>query len=345
MLATRTVGLDFFRPSVIRVHELPVSPTKSPLRYAPALSFPQYVTAQQAIEALRQMQPEHDTIYYLFVTDYEEHLVGVVSLRNLVVAPPGSQLFEFMDRRIITLPYDASLEEQAHLMSETGLLALPVVDEDGRLVGAVDTNDMISAVKDETTEAMYHLAGIPAQEDMSRPVFQVAQERFLWLLLNMGGLALVAWSINVFAPTITHLVLLAALLPVIISLGRSASMQSLTLLVRSLSLGKIRLADVRRALSHEIAASILSGVVVGLVAGIGVWVWQDHIVLGIIAGLTSLATLLVGAVAGVLIPLLLKFLHLNPARGATAFASTITGLSGVWMFLQSCTLALHLGYL
>jgi magnesium transporter len=346
MLATRTVaGLDMFRPPVVRVHEMPVSSTSLRPLYAPALSFPQQVTVQQAIDALRQMQTENDCIYYLFVTDYEEHLVGVVSLRQLIIAPPGARLFELMDRRTITLPPDASLAQQARLMRETGLMALPVVDEDGRLVGAVDTHELIAAVKDETTEEMYHLNGVGKNEEIDGGVLENATGRISWLLFNMVSVFLLAWIVSLFSDTITQMAILAAFIPVVAGQGRNASMQTLTFFLRSLMLGKINRTNVRKVAGRELAIGVTNGLLIGGLVGIAGWFWQGNIALGLIAGLATWGAMLIAPIAGVLVPFLLKSCHLNPSKGATLLVTTVVHSSALLLFLGLGSIMSSMGYL
>lgn len=345
MLATRTVpGMDIFRPSIVRVHEMAQQPEDT-MRYAPALSFPQHITAQQAIDALRQMGADHDRVYYLFITDYDERLVGVVSLWQLVVASPGARLFELMDRRLITLPHDSSLEEQAHLITETGLLALPVVDEDGRLIGAIDTGDLIDAVKEEAAERLYHLASVCKHERIDRPVAFSIRDRIVWLLGSLAGVLLVAWSVTLFETTIAHLIFLAAFIPVMIGLSRSASTQTLTLIVRSLALGKVSYHNALAVLERELVIGGASGLFIGLVVGLVGYFWKNNVSFGVLVGLVTIGNMLVSAAAGVLIPLLLKKAHLNPAAASSLLVTTTANVCSMLFFLGMGTLAVQMGYL
>lgn len=348
MLATHTSGLDLFRPSIVRVHEPPEVAAAPRLSFAPALSFPQHVTVQQSIEALRQMQPENEGIYYLFVTDYESRLVGVVSLWQLVISPPGAHLFEIMDRRMVTLPPDASLEEQAHLMSETGLMALPVVDEDGRLVGAMDSNELIAAVKDETTEEICYLAGMEKsthQTDGEHSFVEALRERGGWLIVGLIGALAVAGVLSFFEATIAHVTILALFLPVVAALSSRAGTQTLAFVVRSLSLGTLRAGDLRSILNREIVLGLANGVGLGVLAGTVGWIWQQNIVFGIVAGVSLFGALLVAALAGVVVPCTLKKLRLHPARGASLLVTTMTGMSSVIFFMGLGTLAIYMGYM
>lgn len=349
MLATHTVrsatGLDAFRPSIIRIHEMPVSSDTSRTLYAPALSFPQQVTTEQAINALREMRVDNDSIYYLFVTDYHEHLVGVVSLRQLIVAPPTARLFEVMDQRLITLPPDATLEEQADLMSKTGLLALPIVDEEGRLVGAVDTNDLIEALKDEATEGMYQLAGVCKHDHMNHPLVNAAGDRVVSLMVSLFGIFLAAWIISLYQNTIAQVAILAAFIPIVTSPGKIAGTQTLTFVVRSLMLGNVRLPDAKQVFSRELIVGVTNGLCLGAAVGCITWVWQSNALLGLIAGLATLLSLLIAVVVGVVIPMMYKTLRINPACASEQFVSAITTLCALGIFLGMSVLATQMGYL
>ncbi len=350
MLATRTAGMEILRPttirpSLIRIHKLNASSVEEHPAYEPALSLPQYAKVHQAIDALRQLDPEETTIYYLFVTDYEGHLVGVVSLWQLIVASPNTELIELTDRRIITLPYDASLEEQAHLMSETDLVALPVVDENGRLVGAMDTKDLITAIKDEATEQMYQLAGVCKQEHIDRPLPQAVRDRFLWLLVSVLGGFFIAWIASLFVETIAHAAMIAVFLPLVAGLCHSAGAQTVTFISRSLTLGQLNTDDFRRIFNREAVIGLINGAAIGTLVGILGATWQGSIALGSVIGLATMGYLVVAPVVGVAIPFCLKSLHLNPTRLSSVFVQTVTNAAGIVILLGLGTLGVHLGYL
>lgn len=345
MIAIRTATeLDLIRPSVVRVHELPAE-TDTPVTYAPALSFPQYATAQQAIEALRQMQPGDDSVYYLFVTDTDDRLVGVVSLRQLVTAAPSARLFEIMHQQVITLPDTATLEEQAHVLGESGMLALPVVDADGRLVGAMDTSDLIAAIEAEATEDMYRLAGVNKDEELERPLQRAALDRGFWLTINVITAFLVAWVVSNFENVIAQAAILAAFMPIVASQGGNAGTQTLTFIVRSLALGEVSFRNAWRTLRRELLIGISNGLSIGLLVGLAGWLWQGSVALGLIVGVAMLGNLLIAALAGVLVPLALKALRIDPALASSIFVTTVTDVCGFVFFLSLGAMALQLGYL
>jgi magnesium transporter len=344
MLATRSIiHMDVFRPSIVRVHELPTASTACRPLYAPALSFPQYITVQQAIDALRQTND--DSIYYLFVTDYENHLVGVVDIRQLVTASPDAQLFEVMDKRKITLPPDASLEEQAHVMCTSGLMALPVVDEAGRLVGAMDTTDLIGAVKDEATRQIYQLAGIGQHDDLTHSVWHSIWHRMGWVIANLVSILFIGWVVSLFYETITHVVMLAVLIPLVVGTSRGGGMQTLSLVVRSMALGTIRDVRYQHIIRHEGIVGMVNGLIAGLLGGGVMWLWQQQLALAVVAGVALCGTFFVAAIVGVVMPFLLRSLHVNPSYGASFLVITISNACGIMLCMGLGSLALQAGYL
>lgn len=343
MIAFRTAAeLDLLRPTIVRVHEVPAE-FASEVRYAPAMSFPQYVTVEQTIEALREMTSETDSIYYLFVTNVEEHLVGVVSLRQLLIAAPETKLYEIMDRRVITLSHDATLQEQAHILSESGVLALPVVDEKRRLIGAMDACDLITAMQAESTTQMYQMAGVHKDETVTRPLSRAASDRLSRLSLNLVLALLAVWVVSSFSNIMSGFTMMAAFLPLVLLQGSQATSQTLTLIGRSLALGEIQLPRVRRILGRELLIGVVNGLGIGLLAGAIGWMWQGRMAFGLIVGGTMLGDLLLAAVLGVSVPLLLKALRINPTRVSLAVVTTVTSVGGLALFLGLGALALQLG--
>jgi magnesium transporter len=341
MIATNTTTrLDLILPPVVRFHDMPAHVAPTRLTCSPALSFHQQTTVQQAIDALRQMQSDIDHVYYLFVTDAQERLVGVVSMRALICATPGARLFEFMDRQVISLSDDATLQEQAHVMSESGLLALPVVDEKGRLLGAMDASDLIRAMQEESTAEMYHLAGIDNKETMEYTPAAARSYRTFWLLANLGVVFLAAVLISSFQSVVATMSVLAALLPLAVLLGGLAGRQTLTFVVRSLTLGQIDHTQMRRVLSRELAAGLGNGLIIGGIAGAVTWLWQGQAELGLVVGVSVLLTLLLATLLGVVVPIACKALHIGQARVSVLMVTALSSLGGLALLLGLSALVL-----
>jgi magnesium transporter len=345
--ATEEAMIAFRTDAELALHiDRPIgSPTQAALTYAPALSFPHYATAQQVIDSLRQVRPDPRSVYYLFVTDTDNQLAGVVSLRNLVIAAPETRLEVLMDRNVVALRQDAPPEEQAHALSESGLLALPVVDEQGRLVGTTDAGDLIAAAEEEATEDMYLLAGVHKDEEIERPLLFAARDRVFWLTINTITAFLVAWVVSHFADVIAQAAILAAFMPIVAGQGGNAGTQTLTFIVRSLALGEVTFTNARRTLLRELAIGISNGLLIGTLVGVVGYLWQGSLALGIIVGLALLGNLFIASLAGVIVPLALKALRIDPALASSVFVTATTDSCGFFFFLGLGALALQAGYL
>jgi magnesium transporter len=315
------------------------------LVYAPALSFPKHASAQQVIDALRMMRPGDESVYYLFVSGEEDRLVGVVSLRQIVTAPPDTRLELLMSPEVISLPAEMAPEEQAHILGDSGLLALPVVDAEGRLVGSLDAGELLDTVEEEATEDMYRLAGVSGDEELARPLARAARDRVFWLMINMATAFLAAAVVSSFEGVIAQVAMLAAFMPVVAGQGGNAGTQTLTFIVRSLALGEVSFGNARRTLLRELAIGVSNGLCIGLLVGLIGSLWQGSAALGVVIGLAMLGNLILASLAGVLVPLALKALKIDPALASSIFVTTVTDVCGFGLFLGLGALALQMGYL
>jgi magnesium transporter len=315
------------------------------LAYAPALSFPKHATTQQLIDALRMMRPGDESVYYLFVTGEEDRLVGVVSLRQVVTAPPDTRLDAIMSTEVVSLRASMPAEEQAHILGDSGFLALPVVDDAGRLVGSLDATELLDAVEDEATEDMYRLAGVAKDEELERPIARAARDRVFWLTINMATAFLAAAVVSRFEGVIAQAAVLAAFMPVVAGQGGNAGTQTLTFIVRSLALGEVSFANARRTLLRELFIGVCNGVAIGTLVGVIGFLWQSSAALGVVVGVAMLGNLILASLAGVLVPLALKALKIDPALASSIFVTTVTDVCGFALFLGLGATALGMGYL
>lgn len=342
MIAFRTPAEGaFLRAQDVR----PAAHDADGLIYAPALSFPRHATAQQVIDTLRHMRPDAASSSYLFVTGEAGRLIGALSLHQLVVASPDARVESLMSPSLISLPEDLPAEEQARILSDSGLMALPVVDGLGRLVGALDAGDLLDAVEEEATEDMYRLAGVHKDEEISRPLSLAARDRVFWLIINLGTAFLAASVVSSFQNVIAHAAVLAAFMPIVAGQGGNAGTQTLTFIVRSLALGELRFANARQILLREIAIGICNGLCIGLLVGLLGWLWKGIPALGVVVGVAMLGNLILASVAGVVVPLALKALRIDPALASSIFVTTVTDVCGFFFFLSLGMLALQMGYL
>jgi magnesium transporter len=300
------------------------------------------MTAAEAITAL-QGSRDVEMVFYLYVMDARRHLVGVVSLRRLLLVPPATPLKRIMTTDLISVRADMDQEEVARQVASYNLLAIPVVDEENKLVGIITVDDIIDVIKDEATEDVYRLAGVAGDDRVfTRPIDSL-RKRVPWLQVNLVTAFIAAFVVGLFEDTIAQVTVLAMFMPVVAGMGGNAATQTLTVIVRGIALGELTWANTRQALFKEAAVGIGNGIATGAVAALVVWVWKGDPTLGLIIGAAMVINMFVAATAGTLIPLSLRALKVDPALASSVFITTLTDVFGFLSFLGLATL--FLGYL
>jgi magnesium transporter len=300
------------------------------------------MTVQGAIAYLRAVAPESEDVYYLFVVDEEVRLVGVVSLRQLVVVPPWTRVAEIMDPDIIQIRADADQEEAARLMSRYDLLALPVVDEEGHLLGLITHDDLVEVLEDEATEDIYRLGGLPEEHPPDIPIPAALRTRMPWLVLNLGTALASAAILSLFEGTIARVAVLAAFFPIVAGVSGSAGTQALTVTVRGLALGELSPRDGLRALGREVLIGLANGVAVGGLTALIALLWKGTPMLGGVVGVATLLNMIGAGIAGALVPLMMQVFRLDPALASPILVTTITDTCGYFFYLGLATLVLGL---
>jgi len=290
-------------------------------------------------EAIAEIQGNRDVemVFYLYVTDDRGHLVGVVSLRRLLLVSPETPLKRIMTADLISARADMDQEEVARQVAAYNLLAIPVVDEENKLVGIITVDDVIDVIKDEATEDIYRLAGVAGDERVFTPARESLQKRLPWLTVNLATAFVASAVVSLFDKTIADLPYIVKFMPVVAGMGGNAATQTLTVIVRGLALGELTWANSRKALLKEVAVGIGNGVTLGIVAALVAWVAQAPLALGIVLGASMVINMFVAAAAGTLIPLGLKAMRADPALASTVFITTCTDVAGYASFLGFAT--------
>ena len=297
------------------------------------------LTAGEAIQAL-QGSREVEMVFYLYVVDERRHLVGVVSLRRLLLVAPETPLQRIMTTDLISARVETDQEEVAQHVANYNLLAIPVVDEENKLVGIITVDDVIDIIKDEATEDLYRLAGVSGDEHVFTPALESARKRLPWLAMNLVTAALAAFVVRVFQATIDQVVMLAVLMTIVASMGGNAATQTLTVIVRAIALGELTWGNSRRAVLKEALVGLGNGLVLGSVGALVAWLLSGNVYLGAILALAMVINLLVAAVAATLIPIALRALKVDPALASAVFITTLTDVFGFFAFLGLATLFL-----
>ena len=295
------------------------------------------LTAGEAIAALQQSR-DVEMVFYVYVVDERRHLVGVLSLRRLLLVSPETPLKRIMTADLTTARANTDQEEVARLVASYNLLAIPVVDDENKLVGIITVDDVIDVIKDEATEDIYRMAGVSSDEHVFTSARESLRKRLPWLGVNLVTAILAALVVRLFQSTIDQVVALAAFMTIVASMGGNAATQTLTVIVRGIALGELTWSNSRRALVKEAMVGIGNGMILGLVgAGFAWWVVGNPYFGGILA-LAMVINLLVAAVAATLIPIALRALRIDPALASSVFITTLTDVFGFFAFLGLATL-------
>ena len=298
------------------------------------------ITVQEALDYLRVLSPDSDAIYYLFVVDDEVTLVGVVSLRQLVITPPSTRIQEIMDTDVLSVRADTDQEEAARLMSRYDLLALPVVDDQRHLLGVITHDDLVEVLEDEATEDIYRLGGVPEEQVPDAPLSSALRTRLPWLVLNLGTAMASATVLSLFESTIAQIAIITAFFPIVAGVSGSAGTQTLTVIVRGLALGELNPRDAIRALAREAVIGLSNGLAVGVLVALIAFVWKGTPLLGLVVGSATLLNLIAAGIAGVLVPMAMQTLKLDPALASPVLVTTLTDTLGYLIYLSIATAVL-----
>ncbi|HEY1301957.1 MAG TPA: magnesium transporter [Vicinamibacterales bacterium] len=334
------VVLDLMRPKESRVveHLLEYAErTAGRIMNPNVFALNEDMTVGEAITEL-QSNREVEMVFYLYVVDERRHLVGVTSLRRLLLVSPETPLKRIMTADLISARVDMDQEEVARQVAAYNLLAIPVVDEENKLVGIITVDDVIDVIKDEATEDIYRLAGVAVDERVFTPAQESLRKRLPWLGVNLATAFLAAAVVGIFTGTINALPILAVFMPIVAGMGGNAATQTLTVIVRGIALGELSWSNSRKALMKEAAVGLGNGVVLGLIAASVAWLTRGDPVLGLVLGAAMVINMFVAATAGVLIPLGLRAAGIDPALASSVFITTMTDVFGFLSFLGLATL-------
>src|SRR3954451_15882879 len=295
------------------------------------------MTAGEAITTL-QGSRDVEMVFYLYVVDVRRHLVGVISLRRLLLVPPSTPLKRIMTTDLTSVRTDTDQEEVARLVASYNLLAIPVVDEENKLVGVITVDDVIDVIKDEATEDVYRLAGVAGDDRVFTSAWDSLRKRLPWLIVNLATAFLAASVVALFSRTIDKVVALAVFMPVVAGMGGNAATQTLTVIVRGIALGELTWGNSRKALFKEASVGIGNGIACGLVGAVVVWLFSGDRVLAGILAMAMVINMFVAAAAGTVIPLALRAMKVDPALASAVFITTLTDVFGFLSFLGLGTL-------
>lgn len=297
-------------------------------------------TVEKTIERLRQLAPDAESAYYLYVVDDHHQLYGVVSIRELIVSQPQTIIEEIMSERVVSVPVDMDQEEVARTMSNYGFLAVPVV-KGNRMVGVITVDDAMEVMEEEASEDMMKFGGITGPEagmqDLSVSAVKSAMGRIPWLVGLLGVGIMAGNIISHYEETLSAVVVLAMFIPMMAGMAGNTGTQSLAVVVRGLTMGQFKGKDVWRLIRREAAVGLLIGMVNGLLISIIAAVWHDSLILGFVIGLSLWITMFFATLAGTIVPLIMTKLKIDPAVASGPFITTLNDLVGLTIYFSVAT--------
>jgi magnesium transporter len=303
----------------------------------------QGLTVGEAIEKIRRMDQDKETVYYAYIIDDQRHLVRVVSLRQLLFSIPTAQIKDIASERVIKTYTETPQEETAQIMKRYDLLALPVVDRENRLVGIVTIDDIVDVLEEEATEDIQKLAGVSGDEEaLSSPRITI-RKRLPWLLGNIGLYIGAASAIAPFQSVISLVPVLAVIMPILSNTSGNVAIQALSVTVRGLGIGEVTVADTFRILRKELLAGVGTALALGMSLAILSLIWAAPIDrwVAVVAGLVMVINVFVAASLGTLLPMGLKRLNLDPALISGPLLTTTLDAVGFLTFLGLISIAIN----
>jgi len=310
------------------------------------------MTVDEAVSYLRRQARENlETIYYVYVADEQQHLLGVVSFRELFIASSDKRVRDVMTTNLITVGEEVHQEDVSRLFADEALMAIPVVDPEGRIKGIVTVDDIVDVVQEEATEDAQKFGGMEALEE---PYLQIALSRMIkkrggWLAALFLGEMLTASAMAFFQDEIARAVVLALFVPLIISSGGNSGSQASTLVIRAMALGEVRLRDWWRVVRRELAVGFALGAMLGIIGFVRIVAWQavspiygDHYMRVAQTVLFSLiGVVMFGTIAGSVLPFVLRRVGFDPASASAPFVATLVDVTGLVIYFSVGSLMLR----
>ncbi|MES1928331.1 magnesium transporter [Salinisphaera dokdonensis CL-ES53] len=289
---------------------------------------------------LQQRGTLPDDTESLFVVSRYGRYLGMLTLAKLVTLDPERDVSEVMNTDLEALPVDMAAAQVAKRFQDLDLISAPVVDENGKLLGRITIDDVVDVIRDEAEHSIMSMAGLDEEEDVFAPIARSARRRATWLGANLLTAFLAAQVVGLFEATLSEVVALAVLMPIVASMGGIGGSQTLTLMIRGLSMGQIGFGNAKTLLVKELAVAVINGVLWGAVVGVVAQIWFGDPTLGVIIAVALVLNQIGAAIAGVTIPLAMKKMGIDPALAGSVVLTTITDVIGFGAFLGLGTLFL-----
>jgi magnesium transporter len=302
------------------------------------VSFSKDARVREVVARLKTITSTRHPQSYAYAVDDHRRLLGVLNMRDLLLADDEARVESIMRTDVLSVPAHIDREELIASPKLKGYLSIPVVDAQGRLLGAVRTSDLLESSQEEATEDLQRLFGTSADERAFSPIFFKVRQRLPWLTVNLATAFLASAVVAQFEGLIGRIAVLAVFLPIVAGQGGNAGVQSLSVVLRGLVIGEVRMRDAMRLTSTEVGVGLLNGLVIGVITALGAWLWNGNPWMGLVLGLAMVVNMIGAGLAGAVIPLGMKRLGFDPAQSSGIFLTTVTDVVGFSSFLGFATI-------
>ena len=297
-------------------------------------------TVSQAIEKIKEIAPKTEHIETIYVMNNKKKIVGTVSLRDLLVADKEDVLEDLMNPNFLFVDPDLDQEEVARIVSKYDLNAIPVINSQKVMLGIITVDDIVDVIIEEQTEDILKMGGVDKEETLDSTVMQSVKRRLPWLLVNLATAFLASFTIKAFEGIIAQVVALSDTMTMIAGMGGNAGSQTVSIIIRSLAMGKVKFNEVKKLVLKEVVVGVINGAAVGIITGIVVSIIYSNVYLGLIIFLAMIGNLIISGFFGLIIPIILEKLKVDPAISSSIFLTTATDVLGFFLFLGLASLFL-----
>jgi magnesium transporter len=299
------------------------------------IALPEDLTAEETINKIRELSPEAEMVYYIYIIDKKERLIGVISLRDLIIANPKAKISEVMEKDVISVLDTEDQETVARVISDYYFLALPVIDKRGVLLGIITVDDVIDVLEEEVTEDIHKMVGSSeVYEDklIKANSLTRAKARIPWLFICLVGDIISGLIIKFHSGILQTIIAMAFFIPIILDMGGNVGSQSSTVTVRALATGQIEIDELWKNIWAEVKVGCIIGLVVGVVMSFIALLWQNNYLLGLLIGISLGVTMITATTMGALLPLIFTKIKIDPAISAGPFITTAIDVSGLLIY-------------
>lgn len=305
-----------------------------------AITVRENITLEVVLRYLRRRGALPESTDKLFVVDRHDALIGQLEIGRLLTTDPDRRVSQVMDREVIRFPALAPQQDVAKAFEDYDLISAPVVDEHNRLIGRITIDDVVDVLREEAEHSILAPAGLSEDEDIFAPPLRTSRRRSVWLAVNLVTAIIAAAVVGLFESTIEKVVALAVMMPIVAGMGGNAGTQTVTAVIRGLALGIVSESNARRLLTRELAVGALNGLVFALAVGLIAVLWHKNLMLGPVIAMAMVINLTFAALFGVLIPVAVRRLGIDPALASGVILTTVTDVVGFFSFLGLATIFL-----